>query len=190
MQASELPEFPRGELTEIVGRLSSGRTSLFVAGLATATRGGALAALVDTDDAFDPLSAARAGVELARVLWVRCGGRRDLALRAVDLLARCPGFALVGLDVGETPPRLPLAQAFRLRLTVRRTGAALVIVGRRRIAGAGAALALEMVRSARRWSGPAGMATRLAGARSEIMVLRARGALRARVDARTWSGTA
>jgi recombination protein RecA len=185
MHVSGLSEFPRGEITEIVGRLSSGRTSLFVAGLATATRRGALAALVDTDDAFDPVSAARAGVELGRVLWVRCGGRRDLALRAADLLVRCPGFALVGLDVGETPPRLPLAHAFRLRLAVRRTGAALVIVGCSRIAGASAGLALETVRSARGWSGPAGRATRLAGARSTITVLRARGALRAGVDAQT-----
>lgn len=190
MQAASLLELPRGEITEIVGRLSSGRTSLFVRGLATVTRRGALAALVDTDDAFDPVSAARAGVDLARVLWVRCGGRRDVALRAADLLARCPGFALIGLDVGETPPRLPLAQAFRLRLAVRRTGAVLVVVGRERIVGAGAALAFETVRGARRWSGPGRLATRLAGAHSELAILRARGALGTGVVERTWSWTA
>src|SRR5438046_9505100 len=74
-----------GEITEIVGRPSSGRTSLFTSCLRDVTRRGAVAALVDTDQTFDPASAARAGVDLGRLLWVRCGGRRDLALRAADL---------------------------------------------------------------------------------------------------------
>jgi hypothetical protein len=105
---------------------------------------------------------ARAGVDLRRLLWVRCGGRRDVALRATDLLVRCPGFALIGLDVGESPPRLPLAGAFRLKLAVRRSGAALLILGARRIAGAAAALALETARENLAWSGPGPTPTRLA----------------------------
>src|SRR5919198_3968034 len=106
-----------GEITEIVGDPSSGRTSLLVRTMCEATQRGGLVALVDTDQAFDPPSASRAGVDLRRLLWIRCSGRRDLALRATDLLVRCPGFPLVGLDVGERPPRLPLTLAFRLRLT-------------------------------------------------------------------------
>src|SRR3989441_9486120 len=74
-----------GEITEIVGRPSSGRTSLFTACLRAVTRRGAIAALVDADQTFDPASATRAGVDLRCLLWVRCGGRRDLALRAADL---------------------------------------------------------------------------------------------------------
>src|SRR5919197_5570371 len=136
----------RSEITEIVGRPSSGRTSLFAACLRDVTRRGGIAALVDADQTFDPASAARAGVDLRRLLWVRCGGRRDRALRAADLLVRCPGFALVGLDLGESPPRLPLTLAFRLRLAVRRTQTSLVIVASRRIAGAGASLAVQSVR--------------------------------------------
>ena len=122
----------RGEITEIVGRPSSGRTSLLVDCLREATRQGAIAALVDTDQTFDPSAAARAGVDLRRVLWVRCGGRRDVALRVADLLVRCPGFAVVGLDLGERPPRIPLTVAFRLRLAVRRSGSALLILASRR----------------------------------------------------------
>src|SRR2546430_3848868 len=122
----------QGAVTEVVGPLCSGRTSLLAACLREVARAGGAAALIDADDAFDPVSAARAGVDLSRVLWVRCGGRRDAALRAADLLVRCPGFALVALDVGESPPRISLAQAFRLRLAVRRGGAALVVVARRR----------------------------------------------------------
>jgi hypothetical protein len=110
-----------GAITEVVGRLSSGRTSVLTTCLRDLTRAGAVVALVDADQAFDPASAAHAGLDLRRLLWVRCEGRRDVALRATDLLVRCPGFALIGLDVGESPPRLPLAGAFRLKLALRRS---------------------------------------------------------------------
>jgi len=163
-----------GEITEIVGRLSSGRTSLLIAALRRATRAGAAAALVDVDDAFDAVGAARAGVELGRLLWVRCGRRRDLAMRAVDLLARCPGFAVVALDLGELAPRLSLAAAFRLRLAVRRAGVALLVLSSRRIAGASATLAVETVQTGVHWAGPARAATRLACVRSRVSVVRAR----------------
>jgi hypothetical protein len=61
----------RGEVSEIVGRRSTGRTSLLVATLAAATARGELAGLVDPFDQFDPVTAAAAGLELERVLWVR-----------------------------------------------------------------------------------------------------------------------
>ncbi|MGH7356091.1 MAG: hypothetical protein ACRELS_16125, partial [Candidatus Rokuibacteriota bacterium] len=109
---------------------------------------------------------------LARVLWVRCDGRRDAALRAADLLARCPGFALVALDVGESPPRLTLAAAFRWKLAVRRAGASLLVVGRRRIMGSGASLVLDARRAGLAWSGPGLVPTRLDGVRTRLTVLR------------------
>ena len=163
-----------GEITEIVGRLSSGRTSLLISALRRATRVGAAAALVDVDDAFDAVGAARAGVDLSRLLWVRCGRRRDLVLRAADLLARCLGFTVVGVDFGELAPRLSLAAAFRLRLAVRRSRVALVVLSSRRIAGAGAALALETVQAGVDWAGPARAATRLARLRTRVSIVRAR----------------
>jgi hypothetical protein len=164
----------QGAITEIVGPLSSGRTSLFVACLRDVTRRGAVAAVVDADQAFDPVSAARAGVDLSRLLWVRCGGRRDRALRAADRLVRCPGFALVGLDLGETAPRLALAAAFRLKFAVERTDAALLIVGRRPVAGPGASLVVETVRWGLDWAGPGLEPTRLARLLTDVRVLRAR----------------
>jgi hypothetical protein len=173
-----------GEITEIVGRLSSGRTSLLLSALAGVTREGGVAALVDADGALDPGGAARAGVDLHRLLWVRCGGRRDTALRATDLLVRCPGFALVALDVGEIVPRLALSAAFRLKLAVRRTGVALLVLGCRRLAGASAVLAVETARSGVEWRGPAAAPTRLARVGSRIAVTRARGA--AAVPAEAW----
>ena len=64
---------PRGCLTEICGAASSGRTSGLLSALAHATERGEVCALVDASDAFDPVSGAAAGVEMSRLLWVRCG---------------------------------------------------------------------------------------------------------------------
>ncbi|HEX8872012.1 MAG TPA: hypothetical protein VF758_04555, partial [Candidatus Acidoferrum sp.] len=63
----------RGCLTEICGAASSGRTSVLLSALARATERGEVCALVDASDAFDPASAAAAGTEMGRLLWVRCG---------------------------------------------------------------------------------------------------------------------
>ena len=46
---------------------------LLLAALAAATRRGEFCVVVDASDALDPQSAAAAGVELDRLLWVRCG---------------------------------------------------------------------------------------------------------------------
>lgn len=79
MASSGVPELdaltgglPRGCLTEICGTASSGRTTLLLAALAAATRRGEFCVVVDASDALDPQSAAAAGVELERLLWVRC----------------------------------------------------------------------------------------------------------------------
>jgi hypothetical protein len=63
----------RGCLTEICGSASSGRTSILLRALAQATQRGEVCALIDASDAFHPASAAAAGVEMSRLLWVRCG---------------------------------------------------------------------------------------------------------------------
>jgi len=65
---------PRGALTEIFGPASSGRTSLLLSLMAQMTAREEVCALVDASDAFDPGFAAAAGVDLERLLWVRCGG--------------------------------------------------------------------------------------------------------------------
>jgi hypothetical protein len=63
----------RGCLTEICGTASSGRTSVLLLALARATQRGEVCALVDASDAFNPASAAAAGMEMSRLLWARCG---------------------------------------------------------------------------------------------------------------------
>src|SRR5437762_9140713 len=62
---------PRGQVSELVGPRSSGRTGLMLQMLAAATRRGELVALVDALDMFDVDSASAAGVDLERLLWIR-----------------------------------------------------------------------------------------------------------------------
>jgi recombination protein RecA len=126
---------PRGCLTEICGPASSGRTSVLLAALAAATQRQEVCALVDISDAFNPHSAATAGVNFERLLWVRCGGNKpkvcspqrhrviekteknenarrqiekpvEQALQVTDLLLRSGGFGLVIIDLGDTPLKM------------------------------------------------------------------------------------
>lgn len=69
--------FPRGSLVELCGPASSGRTSLAFSLLAQATERQEACAFVDVSDSLDPLSLAAAGVELPRLLWIRCGESGD-----------------------------------------------------------------------------------------------------------------
>jgi recombination protein RecA len=62
---------PAGQLSEVVGPQSSGRTSVVWRWMAAATRRGDTVALVDTFDRFDPESAAACGIDLDRLLWIR-----------------------------------------------------------------------------------------------------------------------
>lgn len=62
---------PRGQLSEIVGPVSSGRTSLAWAALTAAANRGEWVALIDTFDRFDPERAAETGLDPSRLLWVR-----------------------------------------------------------------------------------------------------------------------
>jgi len=67
--------FPIGAITELTGPESSGRTSLALAFLARVTGQGSVCAWIDASDALHGESAAAAGLDLARLLWVRCGVR-------------------------------------------------------------------------------------------------------------------
>jgi hypothetical protein len=137
---------PRGCLTEICGSASSGRTSVLLSVLAAATGRQETCALVDAGDTFDPKSAAKAGVDFERLLWIRCDGRTEKAvktegnfsakrtaasvaveqaMRVADLLLQSGGFGLVVFDLGSIPVkiarRIPLASWFRFQRVVERT---------------------------------------------------------------------
>jgi recombination protein RecA len=65
--------FPIGALSEVVGPECSGRTSLALTFVAGMTQAGKVCAWVDVSDTLHPESAAALGVELSRLLWIRCG---------------------------------------------------------------------------------------------------------------------
>lgn len=123
--------WPLGAISEVIGPRSTGRTHILVSTLAQATSQGQVVALVDAFDRFHPRSAAEAGLDLNRLLWVRGAPvtaetarpavlERSviLAIRAFDLILRAGGFAVVALDVCDAAPRvlrgLPTATWFRL----------------------------------------------------------------------------
>ena len=151
---------PRGQVSELIGARSSGRTSLSVRMLAAATGRGELVALVDALDMFDVESAAEAGIDFDRLLWVRGhvvpnpGLCRDLnqrammqAIRAFTLVLQAGPFGLVMFDAGEAPAdairRLPFTTWLRLQRMVEGTQTACVLVGSDRMARSPAGLTLH-----------------------------------------------
>jgi hypothetical protein len=148
---------PRGVLTEIAGPASSGRTAVLYSLLAAASGGQEFCALLDAHDAFDPAAAAAAGVRLSQILWVRCGGNVEHALKTADLLAQAGGFGLVAIDLGDAPTklvrRIPLAAWFRLRKAVANTRTALIVVEQQIHAHPCSALKIALSRTHARWRG-------------------------------------
>ena len=150
---------PKGCLTEIYGPVSSGRTSLMLAAMAAATDRENVCALVDASDAFDPASAAAVGVRLERLLWVRCGGNAEHALKAADLLVQGGGFGMVVMDLADTPVgarRISMTSWFRLRRAVEHTPTVLLVVEQQPLAKTCASLTLEMRREMAAWPGAPG----------------------------------
>lgn len=165
---------PRGQLSQVHGPASSGRTGVLVSLLASVTGQGALAALVDPLDRFDPASAAGAGADLARLLWLR-GPRGDReeptaralgdAAAAVATLSGSGLFDLVALDLagaGAAVRRsLPSTTWLRLARLVEEMPTALLVLADAPVAQSpgGASFALEPVEV--RWSAAAGPGRRL-----------------------------
>ncbi len=146
----------RGALTEIIGRASSGRTTLACALIGAVTATGAFAAYVDLPDAFDAAHAEAAGIDLCRLLWVRPRTHRD-ALQAAEHVLDANGFALVLVDVDDAVPAAPgvaedrrrrmvASRWLRLARAALRTRTALVVIAREHVAGTFAALRVETAR--------------------------------------------
>src|SRR5271156_1117281 len=95
--------FPIGALSEIVGPECSGRTSLALTFVANLTQAGKVCAWVDVSDTLHPESAAALGVDLSRLLWIRCGRSMESA--------PFPDVSVRGLRMAEKPhkrqPGLP-----------------------------------------------------------------------------------
>jgi hypothetical protein len=155
---------PRGCLTEIYGAASSGRTTLLISLLAQVTQRGEVAALVDVMDGFAPDFAAEAGVDLASLLWVRCGGakkggmetRIEQALKITDWLLQAGGFSVIALDLTAVPAwlaqRIPLTSWFRFRRAVENTATAFLLLASQSYAKTCASLVIRTSRAGVNWA--------------------------------------
>jgi recombination protein RecA len=152
-----LSGLPRGAVSEVTGARSSGRTSFLNSVLAEATSREEYCAVVDASDHFDPFSAARAGVALERLVWVRCAGNAEHALKAADLLLHGGGFGVVCLDLAGVPARvlnrIPLSYWFRFRRAVQDTPTVFLLLGVQPQAKSCAACWIEFRQNNPIWSG-------------------------------------
>ncbi len=120
-----------GTILEISGQRSAGRTAISWYILAQATGQGQICAVVDLHDSFHPASAAVAGVRLESLVWARCGGNMEHAMRACDLLLHAGGFGVIHLDLCEADSRslnkVPLSYWHRFRRAVENTSTVLLV---------------------------------------------------------------
>jgi hypothetical protein len=145
----------RGAITEICGPPCSGRTRVMLSILAEAMACGEVCGLVDGNDAFDPASGIAAGVDLKRLLWVRCH-KLGHVLKATDLLLQGGGFGRVVVDLTDLPlshlRSIPLASWFRFQRTIEKTPTALVVMTPESMVKSAAALVLRLEMCGTDWS--------------------------------------
>jgi hypothetical protein len=163
---------PRGELSEIAGPRSSGRSTLLLQVVAAATRRGEIAALVDTFDRLDLASVVAAGVDLEHLLWIRgeASSPADRALerglKALNLVLQSGGFGIAALDLADAPPaalhRLPFTTWMRVQRTIEGSETACLLVGPHPLARSAGGLTLSLTGDGR-WAGHADRSRRLAG---------------------------
>src|SRR5262245_54584850 len=162
---------PRGAITEIFGPRSSGRTSAMVSILAEAAAQDEVCALVDGNDAFDPQSGSNAGLDLRRLLWIRCH-KLDHVLKSTDLLLQGGGFGRVVMDLTDLPlPQLrsvSLASWFRFQRAIEKTPTALVVISPESMVRSAAALVLRLEMKGAEWT------TLLAARNLNIEIVRSR----------------
>lgn len=159
--------------------------------MAAATARGELMALVDALDMLDVSSAAAAGVDLDRLLWIRGhvvtnpGLCRDMnqrameqAVRALTLVLQAGNLGLVVLDVGEAPAealrRLPFTTWLRLQKMVEGRQTMCVIVGNEPMARSSAGLTVSIQAGRAEEAGGAGKVGRFSARLFEGFDLTAR----------------
>jgi hypothetical protein len=156
--------FPRGQLSEIHGAPSSGRTALALALLAHATDAGSLVAWIDPGDRLDPASAHEAGAFLRRLFWLR-GKRHDArglpdAVAAAGTLTGSGLFEAIVLDLAGVPAaalrRLPGATWLRLQRLLESQPTAFVLLADAHVAQGPGGASLALSPAGPRFSGAPG----------------------------------
>lgn len=169
---------PRGQVSELAGPNSSGRTTLLLQLLAAATQRSEIAALVDTCDRLDVASASAAGIDLDRLLWIRGEGSPidrivDRALKALNLVLQAGGFGVVVLDLADVPLRvlksLPFTTWLRVQRIVEGSDTACLLVGPEPLARSAGGITV-MCTGQTTWNGDALVRARLtAGASAKAV---------------------
>jgi len=135
--------------------------TLLLSSLAEVTAEERFCALVDASDSFDPISAECAGVDLTRLLWVRCRKKSRLkpleqAFKAADILVQNGGFGLIAVDLTGIEPRLlrkvPLSTWFRFARVVERMPTALLFLMEYPAAQSCAGLTLQLMPPSPCWN--------------------------------------
>jgi recombination protein RecA len=174
---------PRGQLSELAGPRSSGRTTLLLHLIAAAASRGEIAALVDTLDRFDLTSACAAGVDLDRLLWIRghaittpgdpslgpqalLDRTLDRALKALNLVLQAGGFGVVALDLADVPlvalKRVPFTTWLRVQRAIEGSDTACVLVTPEPLARSAGGITV-LLEAAVQWTGDSDRSRRLAG---------------------------
>ena len=173
---------PRGHLSELAGPRSSGRMTLLLQMMAAATARGEIVALVDTLDRLDVASAAAAGVDLTRLLWIRgqeISGRAgpfgpagstdralDRALKALNLVLQAGGFGVVALDLADVPPvairQIPFNTWMRVQRVIEGSDTACVLLTSAPLARSAGGLTITLAGRAT-WTGTSDRSRRLSG---------------------------
>lgn len=162
----------RGQISEISGALSSGCTAAAMAMVAAATRRGEATAYIDATDNFHPPTAEQAGVDLDRLLLVRCQWPRE-AWDAVNLVVSAGGFGLIVLDLMGTRSRRFLQEWqmrpwLKLQHSIANTQTTLLVAAPHKGIAAHAAVArVEFRRKEARWRGRPGVSFVLGGMQVE-----------------------
>ena len=187
---------PRGQLSEIVGPRSSGRTTLLLQMMAAATQRGEIVAMVDTFDRLDVASAGAAGIDPDRLLWIRgqtiCEHHVsvspglgeaiehtvvDRALKALNLVLQAGGFAYVAIDLADVPrsalTRIPFTTWLRVQRIIEGSDTACVLVAPQPLARSAGGLTLSLTACAR-WAGEADRSRHVIGADLAVRVVSSR----------------
>jgi recombination protein RecA len=179
----------RGQLSERAGPCSSGRMTLLLQMMAAATARGEIVALVDTLDRLDVVSAAAAGVDLSRLLWIRghdIAGRTggmgpadhfgrpasptdralERALKALNLVLQAGGFGVVAIDLADVPlvaiRQIPFNTWMRVQRVIEGSDTACVLLTSAPLARSAGGLTVTLTGRAT-WSGASDRSRHLSG---------------------------
>jgi recombination protein RecA len=162
---------PRGQLSELAGPRSSGRMTLLLRMMAAATARGEIVALVDTLDRLDVASAAAAGVDLSRLLWIRgqenpIDRALDRALKALNLVLQAGGFGVVAIDLADVPlaaiRQIPFNTWMRVQRVIEGSDTACVLLASEPLARSAGGLTVTLAGRAT-WDGASDRSRRLSG---------------------------